>query len=128
MSTEFLNLVRADAAAFVSGEAASECVFTSRSGPTATVQATANKIGRRADPSTGLVENVISASIVVAESVLLTANAAYPIRNGEGKVFMNGDLVNVADNSGVVKNYIVAETIADETVGLITLMLGFYQS
>lgn len=124
MSQAFLNRVRSDAAFFSSGEAASSCVFTAPNSVTVTVDAIHNKIGRKLDTATGMIINTKNASIVVAESVLLTADPLYPVRDSNEEVDMNGHFIDVADNSGVTKYYIVKETIPDEFLGLITLMLG----
>lgn len=124
MSQAFLNRVRSDAARLSAGEAASSCAFTAPNNVSVTVEAIHNKIGRKLDTASGMIINTKNASVVVAESVLLAANANYPVRNSDEEVDMNGHFIDVADNSGVVKLYIVKETIPDEFLGLITLMLG----
>lgn len=124
MSQEFLNIARSDAAFFSAGEAASSCLFTATNSLTVTVDAIHNKIGRKLDTATGMVVNTKNASVVVAESVLLAANPSYPVRDSNEEVSMNGHFIDVADNSGVTKLYVVKETIPDEFLGLITLMLG----
>jgi hypothetical protein len=39
---------------------------------------------------------------------------------------MTGHVVNVKDSTGIVKNYVVLQNWPDETIGLITFILGDY--
>ncbi len=112
-----------DTQAISEGVFSSSVSFTAVSGETCTVQALANKIGRKISDE-GVLVNSKNATVVVHENTL--TNAGFPVRNSQNEVAMNGTLVSVNDSSGVSKNYIVLETISDESVGLITLMLGDY--
>lgn len=69
----------------------------------------------------GDASNTKISSIGVNESIL---NAQfYPTRENQ-EVNMEGDNVTIPDSSGVNKSYVVIETFADETLGLIILILG----
>jgi len=68
--------------------------------------------------------NTKYASVAVSEDNLNFYN--YPIRDANDDVDMAGHRVDIADSTGVVKNYIVREWYPDEMVGLIVLILGEY--
>jgi len=74
------------------------------------------------DPTTGMTVNVKNVHISVSERTL--AAKPYTVRNASGEVALKNHLVKFADSSGVIKNYIVDECYPDETLGLITLILG----
>lgn len=101
-------------------------LLTAITGETATVYAPGNNIGRKMDSGMGIVVNVKNSNVVVHENNILAANPDYPVRNDDGEVSMIGHLVSYVDNSGVTFDYIVQENIPDQTVGLITLLLGDY--
>ncbi len=69
--------------------------------------------------------NSKKASIAVAESSLTDLN--YPTRNTTGEVHFEFHKVNIADSTGIVKNYIASEWFPDENVGLIVLILGDFE-
>ncbi len=98
-------------------------VFLARTGETATIYCIPNKIGRKLETNTGMIINTKNPSVVFSESVM---PLAYPVRNASGEVAMIGDRVTMADSTGTQKEYMVQQNIPDETVGLITLMLGDY--
>jgi hypothetical protein len=50
------------------------------------------------------------------------------VRDVNGEVNLRNYLANFIDSSGVLKNYIIKETFPDETVGVITCILGDYGS
>lgn len=52
----------------------------------------------------------------------------YTVRNSSGEVNLRNHKVSFADSSGVVKNYIIKETMPDETTGVITCTLVDYVS
>jgi len=123
----FLDQINSDAAAMTTGVFSSPVDFIATSGETATIQAIANKIGRKLNTDLGTIINTKNATVVFSESVMVALYPLYPVRNSAQEVSMIGHLINVADNTGIVKNYIVLENIPDESaVGLITLILGDY--
>lgn len=50
------------------------------------------------------------------------------VRDSSGEINLRNWLVSFADSSGVSKDYIIKETMPDETVGVITCILGDYAS
>lgn len=69
--------------------------------------------------------NSKNAHISVSEKFL--TDAGYPVRiNGE--VNLSGHRVKVADSTGVVKTYSIDQWFPNETVGLITCILGTYDT
>ncbi|MDD5013660.1 MAG: hypothetical protein PHW73_00980 [Atribacterota bacterium] len=62
--------------------------------------------------------------ISFAESSLILAN--YPVRNTNGEVSMLRHKIDFVDSTGILKHYIIKETFPDETVGVITCILGDY--
>lgn len=70
--------------------------------------------------------NTKNARATIDEDVLV-ANA-YPVRNAKGEVSMIGHLISFADSSKVIKTYRVRESFPDETLGLIVLTLGDYET
>lgn len=99
-------------------------VFTARTGETATIYCIPNKIGRKLETNTGMIINTKNPSVVFSEANMPTD---YPVRNDDGEVAMIGDRVTMADSTGIQKEYIVQQNIPDETIGLITLILGDYE-
>jgi len=76
--------------------------------------------------SDGLPVNSKNAHISLIESYLI--GLGYVVRDSNGEVNLRNHRVSFADSSGVVKNYIIKETLPDETVGVITCILGDYGS
>jgi hypothetical protein len=60
-----------------------------------------------------------------AESSLTLAG--YPVRSS-GEVNLRNHLIDFADSTGVLKHYKIKEWFPDETVGIITCILGNYGS
>ena len=72
--------------------------------------------------------NVVSsknAHVCVSEKDL--SEAGYPVRNAKQEINLHQHKVSFKDSSGVVKNYVVRENFPDETLGLITLILGDWE-
>lgn len=65
------------------------------------------------------------ASITVAEDLLIAAG--YIVRNAAGEVYMDGHRVDVEDSTGTSKKYLVEQWFPDETLGIITLILGDFE-
>jgi hypothetical protein len=72
----------------------------------------------------GLPVNSKYVRISVSEASLVALE--YPVRNGKNEVSMRKHKVAFKDSTGEERNYIIQETIPDETIGLITLLLGDY--
>ena len=68
-----------------------------------------------------------SKNVHVSVSEQLLVDAAYPIRNGDGEVAMIDHEVSFVDSTGASKKYSVQETFPDETVGMITCILGDHE-
>jgi hypothetical protein len=62
---------------------------------------------------------------VTATEIALNA-AGITVRNAKNEVMMVNTLVKFADVTGIEKTYIIKENFADETIGVIFLMLGKY--
>ena len=69
---------------------------------------------------------VFSKNSTIAVSESLLTDAGYSVRNTAGEVDMKNDLVNVADNTGTMRSYIIKSKMPDETVGLIVFVLEDY--
>ncbi|WP_300440687.1 hypothetical protein [Christiangramia sp.] len=65
------------------------------------------------------------AHVCVDEQVLLDND--YPVRNANGEIDLYKHKVSFKDSSGIVKSYVVREQFPNETLGLITLILGDWQ-
>lgn len=74
----------------------------------------------------GLPVNAKNVRISIIESDLVSLE--YPVRNLKGEVSMLKHLVSYIDSTGSAKNFIIKETMPDETIGLITCILGDYGS
>lgn len=71
--------------------------------------------------------NSKKAHVSFSESALADANPNYIIRDARKEVNMKGHRINVADSTGIVKNYIVKSTYPDEKIGLIVVILDDYE-
>jgi hypothetical protein len=72
----------------------------------------------------GQMVNSKSAHVTVSEESL--DEAGFSPRNDKGEVYMRGVLATFADSSGEEKTYTVKENHADESLGIIVLILGKY--
>lgn len=66
--------------------------------------------------------NSRNAHITISESLLNEAN--YPVRDISGKVNLRNHKVQCKDSTGLTGEYIIREWFPDETVGVITCILG----
>lgn len=66
--------------------------------------------------------NSRNAHITISESLLNDAN--YPVRDASGKVNLRNHKVQCKDSTGLTGEYIIREWFPDETVGVITCILG----
>lgn len=69
--------------------------------------------------------NVKNAHISFSEKFLTDAN--YPVRNSKGEVALINHKIDVKDSTGIVKHYIILQSMPDETVGLIVCILGDFE-
>ena len=52
---------------------------------------------------------------------------SYPVRNSAGEVSLLKHKVSYPDSTGNIKDYVIIRTYPDETVGVITCILGDYE-
>lgn len=95
--------------------------FTAPTGEIATVNGLHSKHHMSMDTDGNRI-NSKNAHISVSEELLTAKN--YPVRNKKGEVKLNDHKVNVKDSTGISKNYVIREGFPDETIGLITCILG----
>jgi len=71
---------------------------------------------------------VSSKNVHVSVSEQVLVDAGYPIRDSEpiSEVSMINHKVGYADSTGVLKEYVILQSFPDETVGIITFILGDY--
>jgi hypothetical protein len=91
----------------------------------ANVKGYATKTHLKLHTPNGYEANTKYSSVVISEKNILADSPNYPVRLNT-EVNMINHLVNVADSTGVTRYYIVLENFPDETLGLITLVLGDY--
>lgn len=72
----------------------------------------------------GISVNAKNIHISIAESDLI-ANG-YTVRNINGEVDLRNHRISCKDSTGDIKNFIITETMPDETLGLIVCILGLY--
>lgn len=63
----------------------------------------------------------------VSVSEQLLVDEAYPVRDGDGEVAMVQHRVKFKDSTGVEKEYVIEETLPDETVGMIVCILNDFE-
>lgn len=69
--------------------------------------------------------NTKNAHVTIDEDVLV--NLGYPVRNAKKEISLLQHKVSFKDSSGEIKNYRVRESLPDENLGLIYLVLGDYK-
>ena len=94
--------------------------FTAPTGEIATLNGLHSKHHMGMDTDGNRV-NSKNAHISFSEELLTAQN--YPVRK-DGKVKLNGHKINVKDSTGIIGNYVINEAFPDETIGLITCILG----
>ena len=95
------------------------CVFTAPTNETANVVCIVNQHHTAFNELSERINAKIS-SIAISEAIL--TEAYYPTRNDDGEVSFQGHRV-VADG----QDYVCREWFADDTVGLIVLLLGEFE-
>ena len=89
-----------------------------------TVQGLATKHNLQVDTDGNAVSGK-NVHITVSEDRLVSEG--YPVRNSNKEVSLIAHKVDYADSTGILKNYVVLECYPDETVGVITCILGDYE-
>jgi len=74
----------------------------------------------------GIPVNAKNVHVSLIESYLVALGVT--VRNLNGEVNLRNYRVSFPDSSGVTKNYIIKETMPDETTGVIVCILGDYGS
>lgn len=94
--------------------------FTAPTGEIATVNGLHSKHHMNIDTEGNMISGK-NAHISVSEALLTAKN--YPVRKA-GEVNLKNHKVSVKDSTGISKNYVIREWFPDETIGLITCILG----
>ncbi len=94
--------------------------FTAPTNETATINGLHSKHHMSVNTE-GIMINSKNAHISFSEELLTAKN--YPVRT-DGEVKLNNHKVSVKDSTGISKNYVIREGFPDETIGLITCILG----
>lgn len=105
-------------------EFARAAVFYAPTGETASVNILHTKHHLGVDAELQKWVNTKNAHISVAEKFL--TDAGYPVRNSGGDVSLLRHKVKVADSTGTEVTYMIEQWFPNETVGLITCILGTY--
>lgn len=92
---------------------------------TAVIQALAMKHHLSIDTD-GLEVSAKNAHVTLVEQDLL--DVSYPVRNAKGEVDLMNHIIEYPDSTGGVKQYAIKRQYPDETVGVISLILGDYGS
>lgn len=101
-------------------------LFTAPNNQTATVNVHHVKHNLGVDTDGNMV-NSKKAHVSFSESGLLEINPNYPLRDSKQEINMKGHRIDVADSTGITKNYIVKSTYPDEKIGLIVVILDDYE-
>ena len=119
-----LDRIKADVKRIVSNtdEFAVLATFTAPNGETATVPVIHTKHHLGIDAQLQKWVNTKNAHLSVSEDVL--QYAMYPVRNVAGDVDLQGHKVRVADSTGTEVLYNIDQWFPNETIGLITCILG----
>jgi len=99
-------------------------VFYAPNGATATVTGIHNKIHLGVDTD-GNIVNSLKSTVSVPEKSL--TDLGYVTRNDKNEALMIGHKMHVADSTGNVKKYIVQNVIPDESVGVLTFTIEYYE-
>jgi hypothetical protein len=74
----------------------------------------------------GLPINSKNVHVSLVESYLVSLGLT--VRNSAGEINMRNWKISFPDSSGITKNYVIQETMPDETIGVIVCILGDYGS
>lgn len=75
--------------------------------------------------SDGVPINTKNTHVSVSEQLLI--DAGYPVRDAEDEVAMLRHRVKFEDSTGTEKEYAIQEMFPDETVGILTFILGDFE-
>lgn len=105
--------------------AGQELIFQSPTNAVAIVTglATTHHMAVAYDPETGAEKKVNVKNVHVSVSEQLLIDAAYPVRDSNGRVAMNGHNVRFVNSADQSLRYSIAECFPDETIGVIVFML-----
>lgn len=98
--------------------------FTPPTGSAVTIQGIHTRHNMGLDMDTGQAVNTPNAHLTVHEKTL--TDAGYTVRNANGAVALKGHRVTVADSNGTNRTYTIGETMPDETLGNIVMLLKDY--
>ena len=107
------------------GEFARAATFKAPTGEEVTVNVLHTKHHLGVDAELKKWANTKNAHISVSEKFLV--DAGYPVRNAEGKVYLEQHKVTVKDSTGTDCTYVIEQWFPNETIGLITCILGDYK-
>lgn len=100
-----------------------EITVTDKDGRTEVVNGTSARHNMDFDEA-GVASSGAQAHCTIHEGIL--SDAGFTVRDSENLVSVKGWLVSFRNSAGQMIDYIVMEQIADETVGLIPMILGEY--
>lgn len=106
----------------IDGGWAAELTLTSPGGDVVVVNGLHTKHHFGVEPQLQKLVNTKNAHISVSEKFLV--DAGYPVRDSENEVNLSGHLVMVKDSTGSEVTYRIEQWFPDETIGLITCILG----
>lgn len=126
MAGRHLQKARKDAKRYLTKSGWSEDItMTSANGlKTITIQGWATKHWINFDTD-GNAANTKNAHITVSEDELL--KLGYPVRNSDNEIDLKNHKIIVKDSSGLHKKYVIIEHHTNETLGLISCILGDYE-
>lgn len=125
MSGELLTKARLDARKIMMGEFSEDILLSTPDGSLAiTSKGLASKHHVNFDTD-GLPVNSKNAHICLDENDL--ASKGYVVRDSQSEVNLINHRVDVKDSTGLIKKYVIKETFPDETLGMITCILGDFE-
>ena len=123
MSGTILQKARRDAKNIISASGVEEDIKLQNPDNTSEIDITGFASKHHLNFSTdGLPVNSQNSHVTISESKLSELN--YPFKNTNGEINLFQHKVFVSDSSGNVKSYVIEEQFADETIGLISCILG----
>lgn len=120
-----LAKAKSDLAAISQKDFAIDLTFDDTAGKIETIKGWGIKHHISIDEDTGLAVNSKNAHCSFSESVL--AATGYPIRDGNDEVKMKFHKVTFKNSNDVSKIYMINQTFPDESLGIITCILGDFE-
>lgn len=123
-----LQFARDDYAAIIgAGEFSVQCTFTSLGTPAKTAIISGLYAEHHTSISTdGMPVNSKTTRLTIVEKNL--TDLTYTVRNSDNRVNLNNHKVAIADIKGTVRNYVIKESLPDNGLGGITLILADYKA